>query len=139
MILFLATALAFANPCPVLAQGEPIPAGVVESGRLACDGVLLATADLASLRAELLRTQAAEQRALAEVERQRAQVALLEGEVQAVSAERDGERIARIAAQAAVESISSTRPPVPTWVAVAGGAGLGLGACWLAPGAPQWR
>jgi len=137
-LLLLFTALA-AEPCPVVAQGAPLPPGTVESGRLACDGVLVSTSDLASLRADLLQAQAAEQRALAELERERAKVAILEGEVEAVSAERDGEHIARVAAQAALESLTRTRPPVPGWVAVASGAGLGLGACWLAPGAPQWR
>ena len=137
ILLVIAHALA-AEPCPVVAEGEPVPAGVVVAGRLACDGVLASTSDLASVRAELelVRAQVAEGQA--ELLRTQAALARAEGETQAAQAERDGEHIARVAAEAAIQALAEQRQPVPAWVAVAGGTALGLGACWLAPGAPQW-
>lgn len=133
LTLFALLSLALAaEPCPGLAEGDPVPAGVVVGGRLACDGLLLATEDA---RAALV----AEQEALV-------QVAQLEGRLSQVQAQLDAEqehrRLAELRAAVAEArlDLAPTPParPLPAWVPVVGGAALGLSACWLAPGAPQW-
>lgn len=130
-VLLLGAALA-AAPCPHLAQGDQVPAGVVVAGRLACDGVVAPTAAVAARAQELALVQA-------DLEHARAAQARLEGEVAALTAERDAEHVARVAAEAALAAHQAApRPrPLPQAVQVGGGVLLGLGACWLAPGAHQ--
>lgn len=135
--LLLATALA-AEPCPHLAEGDQVPVGVVVAGRLACDGLVAPTQAVLARQAEAELLRAVLEETRAELARTQAQLARAEGEAEAALAERDGEHLARVSAEAALQALADQRQPVPGWVAVAGGTALGLGACWLAPGAPAW-
>lgn len=139
MIALLAIAAALAaDPCPGLhgptdaSAGSPVPDGVVVAGRLACDGLLLSTEDA---RAPLVHAQELELELVAVRQELVAARAALE-------LEREARRDAELQARVAESRLDLAQPAparrLPAWLPVAGGVGLGLAACWVAPGAPQW-
>ena len=128
MILLLTTFAALAaEPCPTLATGDAILAGVIVDGHLSCDGVLTSTSNINARHADLLTAQAATEKA-------DAALATAQAEAEAAATERDGEHIALVACQAALTEATRGKR-VPGWVPYALGVGTGVGACWLSPGA----